>query len=311
MSEEEQNLHKASSPLKAPISGSDRTGNTSEHGSDKGPDGGYGVFKWSEYAVPFAAPWSGRNAALGLLAWGASFVGIGLSFLPIVKALGGSSEGVTALTPQDLALITLANQGMETAAGLAIVRFAANSTSKDAEDFMKIDFGKPFRKPDGWAAWGLLGVVLSPAVVYAAASICQFIGIQDDPNARGTADAVSQMLQLDSVTFGSLFVTTAVLAPVLEETVFRGFLLPSLAKVMPTPAAVVISAVAFGLVHLSPRDTPQLTALGILLGFSYVRSRNLLTPMMIHGCWNGTVLSILYWLQLQGFDLQKILHGQI
>ena len=40
---------------------------------------------------------------------------------------------------------------------------------------------------------------------------------------------------------------------------------------MPTPAAVVLSSVAFGFVHLAPRDFPQLTSLGILLGFSYVR----------------------------------------
>jgi len=117
------------------------------------------------------------------------------------------------------------------------------------------------------------------------------------------------MLSLDGVTFAALFATTAVLAPVLEETVFRGFLLPSLSKFMPVPAAVALSSLAFGLVHLSPRDTPQLTALGLLLGFSYVRSRNLLTPMLIHGAWNGTVLAVLYSLQASGVDLQELLHG--
>ena len=49
----------------------------------------------------------------------------------------------------------------------------------------------------------------------------------------------------------------AVLAPLLEETVFRGFLLASLTKYMPVPAAVLISSVGFGLVHLTPRDLPQ------------------------------------------------------
>ncbi len=43
----------------------------------------------------------------------------------------------------------------------------------------------------------------------------------------------------------------------------------------------------------------QLTALGFLLGFAYVRSRNLLTPMLIHGAWNGTVLTILFLLASQ------------
>lgn len=172
---------------------------------------------------------------------------------------------------------------------------------------------------------------------------------------KGTVDAVVPILSLDPVTFAGLFATTAILAPLLEETVsqlagspgvmllplgvrstrqshlwlagpqllvalaelvssaaeairlcpfhprpacpapcaclpvqvFRGFLLASLTKFMPVPLAVVLSSLAFGLVHLAPRDFPQLTSLGILLGFTYVRSRNLLTPMLIHGTWNG------------------------
>ena len=53
----------------------------------------------------------------------------------------------------------------------------------------------------------------------------------------------------------------------------------------------------------------QLTALGVLLGLSYVRSRNLLTPMMIHGAWNGTVLTILYMLTAMGVDIQDVIRN--
>ena len=62
---------------------------------------------------------------------------------------------------------------------------------------------------------------------------------------------------MDFSTYASLFATTAILAPLLEETVFRGFLLTSLTKWMPVPAAVALSSAAFGLVHLTPRDFPQ------------------------------------------------------
>lgn len=68
-----------------------------------------------------------------------------------------------------------------------------------------------------------------------------------------------------------------------------------------------ISAAGFGLAHLSLRDLPQLFALGCLLGITYTRSRNLLTPMLIHGAWNGTVLTILYLLVSNGVDVQKML----
>ena len=268
------------------------------------------VLDLRKYAEPFPAPWSGKAAALGMVAWAVSFIGVGFAILPLAKVLAGP-EGLAGLSQEDKAIFIFINQLAETAVGLAVVRFAVSKAAPLPEDFFRVDIRTPFRKPDGWAAWGLLGVILSPAVVFLAASLIEAIGIKDDPTARGTADAVSQLLVLDPLTFASLFGTTAVLAPILEETVFRGFLLPSLSKVMPTPFAVLASAVAFGLVHLSPRDTPQLTALGILLGFSYVRSKNLLTPMMIHGAWNGTVLCVLYYLQAIGVDVQKLIHGNL
>ena len=113
--------------------------------------------------------------------------------------------------------------------------------------------------------------------------------------------------RVDVPTLASLLVVTAVLAPVLEETVFRGFLLPSLTKMMPVPAAVVVSAAAFATAHLSARDFPQLFAFGILLGFVYVRSRNLLSTMVVHGAWNGGVLLLLAALASAGIDLEKLL----
>ena len=60
------------------------------------------------------------------------------------------------------------------------------------------------------------------------------------------------------------------------------------------PAAIGLSSVAFGMAHLSVKDLPELTALGVLLGLTYIRSRNLLTPIVIHGLWNGIVLLVLF-----------------
>jgi hypothetical protein len=50
-----------------------------------------------------------------------------------------------------------------------------------------------------------------------------------------------------------------------------------------------------------------LVALGVLLGWSYVRSRNLLTPIIIHGAWNSGVLTLLFWLTSDGVDVLKLL----
>lgn len=76
---------------------------------------------------------------------------------------------------------------------------------------------------------------------------------------------------------------------------------------MPTSAAIFASSLAFGVAHLSIRDLPVLTALGCLLGAVYVRSRSLLAPMMVHGLWNSTVLTLLFALTASGVDVQQLL----
>jgi uncharacterized protein len=47
-------------------------------------------------------------------------------------------------------------------------------------------------------------------------------------------------------------------------------------------------------VHLSLSEVAPLTALGIVLGFSYVKTRNLLVPMVLHGLWNASTLVSLF-----------------
>lgn len=47
---------------------------------------------------------------------------------------------------------------------------------------------------------------------------------------KGTVDGVAQLISPNAPTYLCLMSATAVLAPLLEETVFRGFLLTSLTK---------------------------------------------------------------------------------
>jgi uncharacterized protein len=50
----------------------------------------------------------------------------------------------------------------------------------------------------------------------------------------------------------------------------------------------------FGVAHLSLSEILPLTTLGILLGIVYVRTRNLLAPMLLHSLWNSSTLVSLY-----------------
>jgi membrane protease YdiL (CAAX protease family) len=84
----------------------------------------------------------------------------------------------------------------------------------------------------------------------------------------------------------------AILPAVCEEFVFRGVLLTSLAHWLGTAAAVLLSAAAFGLVHLDPVRPVFAFVLGLALGILRVRSDSLRHTAMVHGTFNALTLFI-------------------
>ena len=84
----------------------------------------------------------------------------------------------------------------------------------------------------------------------------------------------------DSVALGIFFFTAAIAAPLFEEFLFRGFLLPSLTRYLPVWGAIVVSALLFAIAHLSLSEILPLATLGIVLGVVYTRSRNLLSNLV-------------------------------
>jgi membrane protease YdiL (CAAX protease family) len=78
-------------------------------------------------------------------------------------------------------------------------------------------------------------------------------------------------------------------APVFEEILYRGFLLPAFASFMPLWRALTAQAAVFALHHHALPALLPLTALGWLWGTLYARSGNLLVAILIHALWNGRI----------------------
>ena len=53
------------------------------------------------------------------------------------------------------------------------------------------------------------------------------------------------------------------------------------------------SSLCFGAMHLQPAGLPTLSTLGFVLGLAFLRTRNLLTSILVHGLWNGAVFALL------------------
>jgi membrane protease YdiL (CAAX protease family) len=88
---------------------------------------------------------------------------------------------------------------------------------------------------------------------------------------------------------------TAVAAPLCEEAFFRGMLFRLLRRRAPLWAAVVLSAMAFGLAHASPAVSvallPVFTYMGIVLALVYAWTGSLTNTVLLHALNNavGTV----------------------
>ena len=81
--------------------------------------------------------------------------------------------------------------------------------------------------------------------------------------------------------------TAIVLAPVFEEVLFRGVLLPVAARHMGGAAAVLVSAAVFAAAHLSLGELVPLFVLALGLGWLRWSSGRLLPCVLMHALWNG------------------------
>jgi hypothetical protein len=200
-------------------------------------------------------------------------------------------------------------QVLSTIFGVTIVRNIGSKSKDIPEDYLMVSFKDPFSPPNGWVAWSIFGIISAPAAVSMSALFVSLLPFEAAGGA-GTVDAVANLVEsIDTGVFVNLLLLTGVGAPILEEVVFRGFLLASLTKHMPITGAVVLSSLTFAACHATPKDFPQLFALGCVMGFAYCRSRNLLTSMIIHGAWNSSVIAILYVLVSSGMPIRQILEG--
>lgn len=126
---------------------------------------------------------------------------------------------------------------------------------------------------------------LIPAVMMAA-SISAYLGLSgsDNPVLPQIAALVSSG---DKLAVLILLFTVAVLAPIFEEVIFRGFLYASVRNRIGIFPALLLSAGVFAAVHCDKGGTLMLFAIGLVLGLSFERSRSLLAPMIAHGLWNA------------------------
>ncbi|HXZ99711.1 MAG TPA: type II CAAX endopeptidase family protein [Candidatus Binatia bacterium] len=78
----------------------------------------------------------------------------------------------------------------------------------------------------------------------------------------------------------------SVVAPIVEETFFRGFVYGWMRRQLNVPAASVLSGIFFALLHFQPIIVLPLAVLGVGLALLYEYSGSLLPGMIVHALFN-------------------------
>ncbi len=147
----------------------------------------------------------------------------------------------------------------------------------------------------GWLQWRWRPVALSLrralALLLMVLPLVALVGwlletLWGDPG--GSNPLLDLVLTSPSPLALALFGLTAmVLAPLFEETLFRGVLLPVLARQWGGGWGVVLSAAFFALAHLSLGEFAPLFVLGLGLGWLRLSGGRLGASVLMHGLWNG------------------------
>ncbi len=109
----------------------------------------------------------------------------------------------------------------------------------------------------------------------------------------------NKIFESDYGIYGAIL-KVVIIAPVIEELIFRGIIMHGLMRNYSGFTAVSVSALMFALFHLNPWQFPATFILGLLLGILMLRTRNIYLCILGHVINNGLVLiSIIFYDNIQ------------
>lgn len=100
------------------------------------------------------------------------------------------------------------------------------------------------------------------------------------------------------------FINICILAPIYEEMLFRGILLRRFTLRWSPQKSIIVSSIIFGIIHLNPINAVFAFALGCVLGYAYLKTKNIVIPILLHSFNNFLAyLQFVYTNQTTEMDL--------
>lgn len=214
-------------------------------------------------------------------------------FATLMFALPMLSQTASPAVPNDLSLIL----------GPLLYAFAGFMVTVLCLTYSRTSFRHAFLSPrctTGQALGkGLLyGLAIIPPVVLLSlvmTTVTEALGYE--PQLQEVFDWLGDdSLALSTRVF--MMAAAVIIAPVVEETLFRGLLFPSILKARSFFFAALLSGFYFALVHFHAPSFLPLLALSIAFSAGYAATGSILTPIVMHALFNFT--SVLFYLAEKG-----------
>jgi len=146
--------------------------------------------------------------------------------------------------------------------------------------------------------WSILGVFMA----FFAQTIASMIEIHIF-NIKTTSEN-TQVLMNITRSVPLFMLLTAIVAPILEEIVFRKIIFGVLYKRTNFFIAGIISALIFGFIHGEPKHILVYASMGFVFAFLYVKTKRIIVPIIAHMAMNSIVVITQYSLTPE--DIEKM-----
>ncbi|WOL07197.1 hypothetical protein Cni_G15935 [Canna indica] len=188
------------------------------------------------------------------------------------------------LDPLTIVVSTILLQVTEYVGISALLHYHAKPQSNVREFF----HGKWFVEERSWIIASVVGIGSLVGLIFVTSIVADIlVGPKDVNN-----PVLKEILLKSPLSMTVCFSLYCLISPMLEETVYRGFLLSSLAPTMKWWQAVIISSFFFSIGHFSGENSLQLFLIGCVLGSAYCWTGGLASCLIIHSVYNAIILLI-------------------
>ena len=131
--------------------------------------------------------------------------------------------------------------------------------------------------PTFFAVGCLLPILMHPLVIELHARLHWFFGDLPEPLTE-----VLKRLSDHSIPLGWAILAVAVVPALCEEIAFRGFIMSGLSSRGRTLQAIILSSIAFGIMHMIPQQVANAALVGLVLGALAFRSQSIFPCIAFH-----------------------------